>query len=420
MSSSISLPTIQNWSCHSCGDCCRHHQIIVTDADRERILGQMWSSADGVPEGEAAFARVRGGQYRLAHRADGACVFLDENNRCRIHAKFGEAAKPLACRVYPFAFFPTGERSVALGLRFDCPSAVANRGAPLKEQGRAAQAIADLVVPSGGEARNPPWISARGGRLDWTDTLRIVRGLRAIVAGSDDGTPLPVRLIHALFVAGMLGQATYEKVRGDRIDELIDTLAMAAPPETARTLGEMEEPSGLARAQFRLVAAQYSMRDSLADRGLGYRLGKALAGLRLARGKGRTPATRPGLGRVPFAEIERTTSGRNEEVDRLLARYLDLKLSGMGFCGLGCYGMDVVEGFESLVLLHPIVMFIARWLARGRGAESVELADVERAVAIIDHHHGRSPAMGMGNFRRRVRWLAEKGEIARLVAWYGK
>jgi lysine-N-methylase len=413
MSTAISLPTIQRWSCHSCGNCCRNHQIIVTDADRERILGQEW------PEGEAAFERV-GRQYRLAHQHDGACVFLDENNRCRIHAKFGEAAKPLACRVYPFAFFPTGERSVGLGLRFDCPSAAANRGAPLGEQGRMVQALRDLVVPQGGEARNPPWISARGGRLDWADTLRIVRGLRAIVAGSEDGTPLPVRLVHALFVAGMLGRATYEKVRGDRIDELLDTLAMAAPLETARNLEGIEAPSKLALAQFRLVVAQYAVRDSLAHRGIGYRLGKALAGLRLARGKGRTPETQPGLGRVAFAEIEATRAGANEEIGGPFARYFDVKLAGMGFCGLGCYGMDVIEGFENLALLYPVAMFIARWLARGRGAETVALGDVERAVTIVDHHHGRSPAMGMGNFRKRVRWLAERGELARLVARYGR
>ena len=32
--------------------------------------------------------------YRLNHRADGACVFLGPDNRCRIHEKHGPAAKP--------------------------------------------------------------------------------------------------------------------------------------------------------------------------------------------------------------------------------------------------------------------------------------------------------------------------------------
>jgi lysine-N-methylase len=419
MSTSISLPTIQRWSCHSCGNCCRHHQIIITDAERRRILEQKWSAAEGVPAGDAAFAKIAG-QYRLSHQTDGACVFLDANNRCRIHAKFGASAKPLACRVYPFAFFPTGEKSVGLGLRFDCPSVAANRGAPLSEQGRALQAMRDLVVPNDADKRSPPWIATRGGRLDWDDTLRIVSGLRNIVCESEDNTPLPLRLVHALFVAKMLGQATFEKVRGERIDELIYTLATAAPLETSQTLADISEPSGLARTQFRVTVAQYAVRDSLADRGLSYRLGKALAGFRMARGKGLTPAMESGLSRIPFADIERTTGGRNDQIDALLIRYFDVKLSSMGFCGLGCHGLDVIEGFQNLALLHPVVMYIARWAARTRGADSVSVEDVHRALAIADHHHGRSPVMGMSNFRKRARWLAENDEVPRLVAWYAR
>src|SRR5437867_13126954 len=50
-----------------------------------------------------------------------ACVFLGADNRCRIHAKFGSAAKPLACRIYPFMLIPAGEQW-RLGLRFACRS----------------------------------------------------------------------------------------------------------------------------------------------------------------------------------------------------------------------------------------------------------------------------------------------------------
>ena len=52
-------------------------------------------------------------RYRLGHQADGACVFLDERGLCRIHAKFGEQAKPLACRIYPYAFHPAGKKITA-------------------------------------------------------------------------------------------------------------------------------------------------------------------------------------------------------------------------------------------------------------------------------------------------------------------
>jgi hypothetical protein len=103
-----------------------------------------------------------------------------------------------------------------------------------------------------------------------------------------------------------------------------------------------------------------------------------------------------------------------------MERYFDNKLSGMGFCGIGCHGMDVVEGFNDLALVYAVTMYLARWAARSRGAAAVDAADVERALAIVDHHHGRSPAMAMMNFRNRVKWLADRGEIAKLVAWYGR
>src|SRR6188508_152333 len=108
----LSLPVIQNWDCHNCGGCCRQHQIEITEAEYQRIVDQKWTDADGVPAGKVV---VKAGgllgklRYRLAHQVDGACVFLNEQGLCRIHAKFGEAGKPLACLVYPYAFHPAGK-----------------------------------------------------------------------------------------------------------------------------------------------------------------------------------------------------------------------------------------------------------------------------------------------------------------------
>ncbi|HET6426488.1 MAG TPA: YkgJ family cysteine cluster protein [Planctomycetaceae bacterium] len=116
----LQLPTIQNWDCHNCGGCCTQHLIEVTEAERQRILAQNWTPADGIPAGQPLFEWHAGPpwkkRYRLAHRPDGGCVFLDDKGLCRIHAKFGEAAKPLACRIYPYAFHPQG-KSVTVSLR---------------------------------------------------------------------------------------------------------------------------------------------------------------------------------------------------------------------------------------------------------------------------------------------------------------
>ena len=111
--------------------------IEITEEDRQRIATRNGRPADGIAADGPPSSGIAGPpwkkRYRLAHRADGACVFLNEQGLCRIHAKFGEAAKPLPCQVYPYALHPGG-RKVAVSLRFSCPSVVANQGKPVSEQ----------------------------------------------------------------------------------------------------------------------------------------------------------------------------------------------------------------------------------------------------------------------------------------------
>ena len=38
------LPVIQQWDCHGCGECCREYEVHVTEAERQRILGQGWEN----------------------------------------------------------------------------------------------------------------------------------------------------------------------------------------------------------------------------------------------------------------------------------------------------------------------------------------------------------------------------------------
>ena len=106
--SNLELPSGQNWSCHGCSDCCRSGMAIpLYPEDRKRIDEQNWTRADGV---DPAKMMVMGlASARLGLQENGACAFLDPVGRCRIHAKFGEAAKPLACRLYPLVIHPAGK-----------------------------------------------------------------------------------------------------------------------------------------------------------------------------------------------------------------------------------------------------------------------------------------------------------------------
>ena len=136
--------------------------------------------------------------------------------------------------------------------------------------------LADLAVAPG-DWPAPPVSPAQ--QLDWPDTLRIIARLRDLLSGPEPAAR-PMRLLHALFVADMLGRASFQKVRGARLDELLDTLIQAAPQETPSTLEDVSAPTTLGKTQFRLVVAQYASRDTLAATGWAYHLRKMFAGLR--------------------------------------------------------------------------------------------------------------------------------------------
>jgi len=93
-------------------------EVPLSVMEKARIEQQGWTAANGVDPARMIVAGLN--TYRLGHQADGACMFLDEAKRCRIHARFGEAAKPLACRLFPLAIYPAGKK-MFVGLRFSCP-----------------------------------------------------------------------------------------------------------------------------------------------------------------------------------------------------------------------------------------------------------------------------------------------------------
>jgi lysine-N-methylase len=227
-----------------------------------------------------------------------------------------------------------------------------------------------------------------------------------------------MRLVIALFVNRMLAKATFDKIRGGRIDELVDTLAMAAPDETGLSDASIAPPSPLAKTQFRLILAQYTTRDTTAAGGLRYRLRKLRYGMELTAGNGKTPPVHPHLPPAAFDDLEKPFTAADGGIDELFTRYFAVKLDGMAFCGRAFYDLPVTEGFFRLALMYPITMYVARWIACADGRSSMTGKDAQKALTIVDHHHGYSPAMGMANFGKRARWLVEHDEIPRLAVHY--
>ncbi len=416
MAISLTLPTIQNWSCHNCGGCCRQHAIEVTEEERQRILSQGWTANDGTPSGNALFERHGGPpwakRYQLAHQADGACVFLDERGLCRIHAKFGEAAKPLACRIYPYAFHPAGKK-VTVSLRFSCPSVVANLGRSMNHNADEIKQLARDVVPEGYERTLPPALSANE-RLDWPDLLRVVDAINATLATTD--VPITIKLQRALFWLSLVQQSRFDKLSGARLTEFLDIIRQAAVEEIQPS---SDSPTPLGRMQFRMLTAQYARKDTATDLAAGWRGRWKLfrAATRFARGTGNIPPLQSVFREVPFESLEQPF-GFPAESEELWTRYFRVKVAGLHFCGPAYYGVPLVEGFQSLALIFPATMWIARWLAASQSRVQLTHENISQALAISDHHHGYSPIFGSFGFRRRVHTLEQMGEIPKLIRWY--
>lgn len=423
MAISLTLPTIQNWSCHNCGGCCRQHAIEVTEEERQRILSQGWTTNDGTPTGNALFERHAGPpwakRFQLAHQADGACVFLNEQGLCRIHAKFGEAAKPLACRIYPYAFHPAGKQ-VTVSLRFSCPSVVANRGRTMSQNRDEIKQLARAIVPEGYERIPPPALSPHA-RVDWPDFFRFVDAI------DDELKPMTVsitvKLQRILFWLNLVEQSRFDKLSGARLTEFLDVIRQAAGEEV-QPIAEGRQPmaeilSPIARMQFRLLTAQYARKDTAADLSFGWRGRWRLfrAATKFARGTGNVPSLQSVFREVPFEALEHPF-GFPAECEELWTRYFRVKVQGLHFCGPAYYGVPLVEGFQSLALVLPATLWIARWLAASQNRTPLTHEVVSQALTISDHHHGYSPIFGSFGFRKRVRMLAQMGEIPKLIRWY--
>lgn len=419
-----SLPVLQNWDCHSCGDCCRSYAVPVTADERRRIEGQGWEALPefaGVP-----FFVARGGEFFLNHRADGGCVFLGADNLCRIHGKFGSAAKPLACRIYPFLLVPAGDHW-NLGLRLACPSAAENKGRGLSAQLGDAREYANFfesTAASGAlQAPPPPLYGAQ--RVPWGDVGRIALAVSKLLA--DEADPFERRWRKVLFIINMLRKATFDgggdpkkAVTGGKLSEMFGVLGLAADDEEPKTAAEVKRPGWAGRTVFRQLIAVFSRKDHGAEKGTAQRgpVRRFASAVKFAMGRGRVPRVHAVLtDKATFAAGEVPLGALSEGATSLLARWHRLKVESLQFCGAPNFGLSVWEGLESLALTFPAAMWLARVLVAGGLTPD---AAVTQAVRMVDDNFGFNPLLGSARQKFALRLLANRGDLSRLVAWYGR
>lgn len=93
---------MKRFHCTRCGTCCRWPgQVRLTDQDTEAIASQLGMAVEAFTDSYTRLTSDRRG-LTLVEAADGACIFLEPDNRCRIND-----AKPRQCREFPHTWnFP--------------------------------------------------------------------------------------------------------------------------------------------------------------------------------------------------------------------------------------------------------------------------------------------------------------------------
>lgn len=381
----FAYPEKLTFECTRCGDCCRGWQVMLGPGEAERF------QALDLPGdlAEIPIVAKQGKRSILARRDDGACVFLGDENQCRIHEHFGADAKPLMCRLYPFGFFPVGDR-IAVDVSFACRSVSEGTGPPL-------------------QARVPEWTKLvfETDDADDTDDTRHRFSKKYDV----DGALLWELEHHLLELLSNRSLSLVERVRA--VSEYI-RLATTSDPRTnaAHQLRQVmvsgipalvvEHKSG---APLTMDKTQRAILFHL----LFLHLNPTPPELVIASGKKRHKEVKRRVQAADGYKLEGAfpwLDNRELDVDyravaaidsgyfgeeagcELVERYFEAKIVGQRFMREGEGELPFIEAVPRLMLLFPMLVWTAKALAADEGADAVADAHARRGLRLLDRSFG--------------------------------
>ena len=337
---SLRIDPEQRFSCAQCGRCCRRWDVLVTEAERDtyvkRDVARWFRETDNATEGtdRDPFEPVPGwrGYYRIRSRADGACGFLSDDDRCRIHEELGGAAKPLTCRMFPFTFHPVAGGAVVTA-SFGCPTIVANRGELVSSNA----SLPDLIEAASrlpvGDARLPvgdvrPQRQFVTGRSIDNASVHIFReSLLRMLARADDGAiDLRANLQRIAHALDDLTRSRVLRLNDADFAEYIKlTLPYAAASTTETTFISAGRIGKLMQFGFLYVVA--ATRYGLEHRG-DSAWAKRVAGVRMLAHFHRLA---PAMGRINVRALKRQRVDINApEIQPVAYHYLRASIEALG------------------------------------------------------------------------------------------
>ena len=261
-------------------------------------------------------------------------------------------------------------------------------------------------------------------RFHWNDLFRIIAAISKVLANTDD--TIERRWRKVLFLVATLRQAKFDgggdpekAVTGDRLSELLHILTEAAEDDVPQLADQMPRPGWVGRMVFRPIVALYYRKDTGPDRGSAQvgLLGRLFSGIQFARGKGSVPRVHAAIPVATFADTDKPLGKLSERAVSMLTRWAQVKVESGQFCGPTNFGLGVWDGLESLAMTFPAAMWLARLLVAGGRASDEAIA---LAVRIVDDNFGFNKLLGSARQKFALRLLAARGELPKLIAWYGR
>ena len=383
------LPTGVVFTCQHSGACCRNDWLVgVDDAAYQRLRAVDWKGHQPpLPPGEPfrplPFPLAGGERMTFARRADGACVFLADGERCSIHARWGAPAKPQVCREFPYSFVETPD-GVAVGLSFACTAVRGHHGRELAAQASEVQVVLDgstrvRTLPD-------PIALFSSVDIDWTQYRAIEAALLAVIA--HDEATLPQALLGGSVLISLCVGLTQVEARARReqrppTETLVGGLAQLETDRFRKILAVAAQARYPRRPSLTPLAPLYTWLEFSRRRMSRGALVVALYRnwFRFRRGRGRLPDWITGGPPFEMSDLDRIVFDATEpETDRFLRRYLGHAISRKTLTPMH----GVFRGYQTLLVLYAFMKWAAKLAALRAGRTAATPDDVKNAVRLIE------------------------------------
>jgi lysine-N-methylase len=385
----------QRYECRDCpARCCRTWSVPVSPEVAHRAIHD--------PELRArlhgrAPAILAGGTLPMVEKdRQLTCVFLDEDDRCAFHKKYGHEALPAACQAYPFGFVKSERGAIQTLVSRRCPSIRDGYGEPLTQR-----RVEEKLAQAGGARSLAARMGLKSGR-----TLVLEHYTRLADVWRELFVDHPIEAVVTAYELTDALDAAIEQPEPDT-KSFVDSLDTARERTPRARLSPRKKPRFLARLFFAhtLGALSYPSRlltDAAALRPtLGQKLGALWNRLTWLLGFGSADllyVERP----VPIRAIERVPRFLGGELGARVNEYLREVVERRQLFTRQTYLTRVLV---DLGLIAALVSRFARASAAAHERGEVALSDVLEGIGVaellVTHQLGSESAV-LANLRLRL------------------